>query len=218
MSSVDGRILGDRWGFKNPAQYFEKPASKIKVDAWIVGRTTMQEFCSPRKHKLPSRAPKLPRTDFVGEHKTKTYAVGIDPSGKCHWDTNMVDTEHAIEVLTEKVSDAYLHHLREKQVSYIFAGKKEIDLELALTKLRKLFGIKKARIDGGGHVNGSFLKAGLIDEFSHIVMPVADGTMDGPTVFETDGAKGKMIPKKLQLKSVKRLDGGVLWVRYSVKH
>jgi riboflavin biosynthesis pyrimidine reductase len=54
----------------------------------------------------------------------------------------------------------------------------------ALAKLRKLFGITKVRIDGGGVVWGSFLKASLIDEISHIVVPVADGSIGTPTVFD----------------------------------
>ena len=38
-------------------------------------------------------------TDFVGK-KARTYAVGIDPSGKCNWDTNMTDTEHVARIGT----------------------------------------------------------------------------------------------------------------------
>jgi riboflavin biosynthesis pyrimidine reductase len=93
--------------------------------------------------------------------------------------------------LTEKVSSTYLEHLRSKKVSYIFGGKKELDLALVLEKLNKLFNIKKLRIDGGGHVNGSFLKAGLIDEFSLVLAPVADGTIGSPTVFEAEEGYGK---------------------------
>jgi len=106
-------------------------------------------------------------------------AVAIDPSGKCRWDSNMVSTEHVIEVLTERVSMAYLKHLRDRQVSYVFAGKTAIDLKMALAKLARLFGIRKARVDGGGIVWGSFLKASLVDEISHIVVPNADGTRPG---------------------------------------
>jgi hypothetical protein len=81
----------------------QRTAETFKSDAWVVGRTTMQEFSSRKPHKL-----------------------------------------HVIEVLTEKVSTAYLKHLQDKQVSFIFAGKKEIDLKVALQKLDKLFGIKKS--------------------------------------------------------------------------
>ena len=126
----------------------------------------------------------------------------IDPAGKCFWDSNMVSTEHVIEVLTEKVSSRYLHHLQSKNVSYIFAGKTELNLETVLKKLYKHFGIKTLRIDGGGHVNGSFLKAGLIDEFSLVLAPVADGTIGQPSVFEVEKEFGRRKATQFSLRSV----------------
>ncbi len=218
LSSIDGRIRANRWPAKELGNLFEKTAESFKVDAWLVGRTTMQEFSSKKRHRLGKPDPSIPKKDFVGRHNTRTYAVVIDTSGKCHWDSNMVTTEHVIEVLTEKVSTAYLRHLRDKQVSYVFAGKSSIDLHVAVRKLTTLFGIRKIRIDGGGIVNGSFLEAGLIDEISHIVVPLADGSIGTPTIFDVRRDFGEGAAKKLRLKSIKRLSAGVVWVRYTVLH
>lgn len=218
MSSIDGRLQSDRWGYRDTADFFERPAAKIKVDAWIVGRTTMQEFSSKKAHRLGKPDRSIDKADFVGEHAGRSFAVAIDPLGKCRWDKNRIEDEHVIEVLTERVSSAYLKHLQEKQVSYIFAGKTEINLAVALKKLNHLFGIKRCRIDGGGTVNGSFLKAGLIDEISHVVAPVADGAMETPAVFDVEKGHTRRLAKKLTLKSVKRLTGGLLWVRYGVRN
>ncbi|HEY5703965.1 MAG TPA: dihydrofolate reductase family protein [Chthoniobacterales bacterium] len=217
LSSIDGRIQIHNWPPLNTSRIFESTAETFKSDAWIVGRTTMQEFSSKEPHRLGRPDPSIPKEDFIGSHSTKTYAVAIDPSGKCRWDSNMVSTEHVIEVLTETVSTAYLKHLRDRQVSYIFAGKTSINLKVALAKLRKLFGITKVRIDGGGVVWGSFLKASLIDEISHIVVPVADGSIGTPTVFDAEQGHTKRKAKALRLKSIKRFPGGVLWMLYRVK-
>src|SRR5215212_5702863 len=143
LSSIDGRIQVHNWPPLGTSGIFESTAETFKSDAWIVGRTTMQEFSSKKRHRLGRPDSSIPKEDFVGPHSAKTYAVAIDPSGKCRWDSNMVSTEHVIEVLTETVSTAYLQHLRDKKVSYIFAGKTSIDLKAALMKLRKLFGIAK---------------------------------------------------------------------------
>lgn len=156
----------------------------------------------------------MPREDFVGKHEAKTFCVAIDPSGKCRWETNMVTTEHVIEVLTEKVSDEYLDHLREKQVSYVFGGKADLDLELVLRKLRKIFGIKKVRVDGGGHVNGSFLKAGLIDEMSLVLAPLADGTLGSTSVFEVSNDVPGRKATRFKLHKITKLGKGFLWLRY----
>jgi 2,5-diamino-6-(ribosylamino)-4(3H)-pyrimidinone 5'-phosphate reductase len=218
LSSVDGRIQPTRWNFGKSAEVFETTAKKIKVDAWIVGRTTMEEFSSKKAHRLGKPDRTLEKRDFVGRHEASTYAVGIDPSGKTRWDKNLVEGDHVIVVLTEQVSTAVLRHLQEKQVSYVFAGVKKIHLATALRKLHQLFGIKRCRVDGGGTVNGSFLHAGLIDEFSHLVVPIADGAKGVPTSFDVDEGHTRRLATKLSLKSVKKLAGGVLWVRYRVKN
>lgn len=214
FGSVDGRIKQNIWGLKDHHKYFEETAAQIKADAWLVGRITMEEFSSKKIHLLSKGDVRIPKEDFVAQKVSKTYAVVIDPSGKCYWDSNMVSTEQVIEVLTEKVSSKYLEHLRSKNVSYIFGGKKELDLKVVLKKLYKLFNIKRVRIDGGGHVNGSFLKAGLIDEFSLVLAPIADGTIGAPTVFEVEKGYGKRKATHFTLKSVKRIYSDFLWIRY----
>jgi 2,5-diamino-6-(ribosylamino)-4(3H)-pyrimidinone 5'-phosphate reductase len=216
LGSVDGRIKQNIWGLKDPHIYFEETAEKIKADAWLVGRVTMQEFSSKKDYALQPAKGNIPKEDFVADQPAKTYAVVIDPSGKCFWDSNMVSTEHVIEVLTEKVSAAYLEHLRSKNVSYLFGGKEVLDLHVVLEKLYRLFGIKVLRIDGGGHVNGSFLKEGLIDEFSLVLAPVADGTIGSPTVFEVEEGYGSRKATHFSIKSVEQIYGNFLWIRYEV--
>ncbi|MEJ6981525.1 RibD family protein [Pedobacter sp. P351] len=216
LGSVDGRIKQNIWGFKDHHKYFEETAEQIKADAWLVGRVTMQEFSSQKPYALDANA-NVPYEDFVAEQESKTYAVVIDPSGKCFWDNNMVSTEQVIEVLTEKVPSAYLAHLKSRNVSYIFGGKEEIDLDQVMQKLYHLFNIKTLRIDGGGHVNGSFLKAGLIDEFSLVLAPVADGTIGSPTVFEAEEGYGNRRATRFSIKSVERIYENFLWIRYMVE-
>jgi 2,5-diamino-6-(ribosylamino)-4(3H)-pyrimidinone 5'-phosphate reductase len=214
LGSVDGRIKQNIWGFKDHHKYFEETAEKIQADAWLVGRVTMQEFSSKQTYSLTQENTPLPKEDFVARQPARTFAVVIDPSGKCFWNTNMVSTEHVIEVLSEQVPAAYLAHLRSKNVSYIFGGKTAIDLEVVLEKLYALFGIRVLRIDGGGHVNGSFLKAGLLDEFSLVLAPVADGTIGSPTVFEAQEGYGSRKATQFTIKSVERVYDDFLWIRY----
>ncbi len=214
LGSVDGKIKQTIWGLKDHHKYFEEPAAKIKADAWLVGRVTMQEFSSKKKLPAAKRRVVIPKEDFVADQPAKAFAVVIDPSGKCTWNSNMVSTEHVIEVLTEKVSSRYLAHLQEKNVSYIFGGKTDLDLALVVQKLYTLFGIRRLRIDGGGHVNGSFLKVGLIDEFSLVLAPIADGTTGAPTVFEAGEDPGKRKATRFKLQSVKKIYNDFLWIRY----
>jgi riboflavin biosynthesis pyrimidine reductase len=64
----------------------------------------------------------------------------------------------------------------------------------------------------GGHINGAFLRAGLVDEVSLLVVPGIDGRTGVPAVF--DGLAGRSL-FPLRLKSVDQR-GGTLWIRYEV--
>lgn len=224
LSSIDGRTNEKYWNNVNACELFEGPGAEIDWDAWLVGRKTMQGYSSKNVPQIPPKGAgnvDIQKVDFVGQHHIKKYAVVIDPSGKLYWDTNMATTEHVIEVLSENVSQDYLRHLRHRNVSYIFAGKTpdSIDLNLTLQKLKKMFGINKIRVDGGGTVNGSFLKAGLVDEISLLVAPVADGNKGSTTVFDAVPCNPGRMATPLKLEDVKKLDQypGVVWLRYKVQ-
>jgi riboflavin biosynthesis pyrimidine reductase len=149
------------------------------------------------------------RTDAPG------YAIAIDPNGRLRWESGAIDEEHAVAVLTEGVSDRYLAFLRDRGVSYLFAGKRQVDLPTVLRKLRALFSIRRLLLEGGGKINGSFLAAGCIDELSLLVAPVADGSVGTPTLFDSPRVGGPA--RALRLLSVEQRRGGLLWIRYRLQ-
>ena len=71
---------------------------------------------------------------------------------------------HIITILSEDVDLKYLAYLQKKGVSYIFAGEKNIDLKVALKKLKDLFGIEKIICEGGPTTTQSFLNENLVDK------------------------------------------------------
>jgi riboflavin biosynthesis pyrimidine reductase len=77
------------------------------------------------------------------------------------------------------------------------------------------FGIRTLLLEGGGHINGGFLQAGLVDEVSLLMVPGIDGRHDIPAVF--DGvAPSRHTAVPLKLKSVEQREGNALWIRYEV--
>ncbi|MBI2545242.1 MAG: dihydrofolate reductase family protein [Candidatus Aenigmarchaeota archaeon] len=78
----------------------------------------------------------------------------------------------------------------------------------ALNKANKL-GFRKVMVTGGGLVNSSFMKAGLIDEIIINVEPYLLGK--GIRIFSEDDFE-----KKLKLTDVKKLKLGIIQLRYSV--
>ncbi|NCD70125.1 dihydrofolate reductase family protein [Mucilaginibacter agri] len=218
MSSVDGRTLTEQWGQIKGRDSYEKTGSQHKADAWMCGRVTMErDFAGDEALHLKDPEAPISRADYIAESKAGSFAVAIDKDGKLNWRQSEIDGDHIISVLTEQVADKYLNHLQQTGISYVFAGKTEIDFKLVLQKLRKLFNIKTLLLEGGGHLNGSMLNAGLIDELSFLHLPIADGTPGTPTLFEINKDLPKTGPTKLKLLSVKELKNDVLWLRYKVK-
>ncbi len=216
VCSVDGRILGQRWKSGGSAKVFEDTAATIDSQGWIVGRKTMAEFCSKKPRRKRRGHFNVPKTDYVAPHTQKTFAVGLDPSGKLHWETGNVDTEHAIMVVTEKVTTDYLDHLRKAGVSYIFGGTSALDLGKVLQKLHKLFGVTRITVQGGGSNNGSFLNEGLIDELSLVVMPFADGAAGTQSVFDIKASGKRKLSHRLKLISHEVYQSQHIWLKYAV--
>ena len=123
-------------------------------------------------------------------------------------------------ILTKQVSDAHLAGLRRDGVSYIFAGERELDLALALEILNRELGIERLLLEGGGKSNGSFLRAGLIDEISLAVCPAVDGARGGPYAFDSreDETDARAPLRLMTLESCEVLEGGAVWLRYRLQN
>jgi riboflavin biosynthesis pyrimidine reductase len=81
--------------------------------------------------------------------------------------------------------------------------------------LRGHFAIRTLLLEGGGHINGAFLEADLVDEVSLLIVPGIDGRHGVATVF--DGlSQSRTAAVPLELKSVQQRKSGTLWVRYEV--
>ncbi|MCY8034300.1 RibD family protein [Bacillus sonorensis] len=229
LTSLDGKIIGDYLNEERAAYFidqYEKIHDHYGCKAWICGRVTMEEHFT-LGHKLnlkQDNIPTIPRTDYVAEKDAKTYVIAVDPSGKLGWTENSIapwneyrSEDHIVEVLTEQVSDAYLAHLKNIGISYIFGGKESLNFTVIVEKLKNLFSIDELMVEGGGFLNGSFLNEGLIDELSLVLVPIADGASNSVTLFETSSYLNNPKPVNFYLKAIEKLDDGGLWLKYVTK-
>ncbi|MBQ5320205.1 MAG: dihydrofolate reductase family protein [Oscillospiraceae bacterium] len=88
-------------------------------------------------------------------------------------------------MLTEQVDERYLGYLEAMGIPYIFAGKTEIDVELALEKLKNIVGCERLLLEGGSIINGAFQRADAIDELSLVVAPVVADKGDKPLFMDS---------------------------------
>ncbi len=218
-SSVDGRIIAENWGEKLDrfGSLYEECHNSFESQAWMVGRVTMEkDFTEGRKPEHVKPEKPIARTAFVGDKAAKSFAVAVDAKGKLGWDNNEIDGDHIIEILSESVDDGYLQYLQNIGVSYIFAGENNLDFTLALSQLYDVFGIQTLMLEGGGNINGSLLQAGVVDELSLLLLPIADGTSGLATTFEVPSSLSHYTARDLKLLDVTKLKHDVLWLRYRV--
>ncbi len=215
VSSVDGKIDGAALSSVMAEGEYEATGVKLKGDAWICGRTTMQQHFADKKPFVPtSKKPAGAQPVFVAR-RANSYAISVDTLGKLSWSNGDLDGDHLICIVSERAPADYLDMLRGKGISYVVAGKSSVDLKKAVYQLGKHFSIHTLLLEGGGHINGAFLKAGLVDELSLLVVPGIDGRHDIPAVF--DGLNpSKKKATALRLKSIERRKRDALWLRYGV--
>jgi len=218
LMSIDGRIVTGGWPMSaEGSRQYELVHASYEAEGWMCGRVTMEAFA---KHVRSDeevgreRASSAPREDFVAAGEHDSFAFAIDPSGRLAWESNDISGDHVVAVLSERVSDEYLAFLRKRDVSYILAGARDVDLSLALERIAARFGVRTLMLEGGGRINGGLLRAGFIDEVSVLIAPVADGRTGTPALFDIDG--DGTLPRRLVLDQVERRADDMLRLRYRV--
>ncbi len=219
-ASVDGRTLQSRWRPEGTAgELFEQVHDELAGEAWLIGRVTGQEFAKGKPYPASSQET-FPRQPWFAQRDAKAYGVVLDAHGKIAWGRSDIGGDPIVVVLTEEISDAHLASLRSEGVSYVFAGKSQLDLPLALEILNRDLGVKRLLLEGGGSTNGAFLRAGLIDELSLILCPAVDGAKGAPSVFNSTEAETehRAPVEAMSLESTRQLDGGAIWLRYRLQN
>ena len=220
VASIDGRILHSRWRptTRDGGDLFERLHVKLDGDAWVVGRVTGQEFAKGQPYDTKADRT-YPREPWLFRRDASAYGVVLDAHGKIAWGRADIGGDPIVVVLTEQVPDAHLGGLRREGVSYFFAGERELDLAFALEFLNRELGVKRLLVEGGGGNNGSFLRAGLIDEISLAIYPAVDGAKGAPSVFDStdQDAELRAPVAQMSLESCEVLDGGAVWLRYRIR-
>lgn len=215
VTSIDGKING---GFEEQADvaqsgtyYMQKLEEYSKSMA--IGRVTSKQSVCKQQVDLSNYANSdVPEGDYIIENTTDRYYISFDRKGSVHWESNIFAHEGMPEytilsVLTAQAPREYLAYLRSIKLPYIIAGEEEMDIPLALQKLKKYFGIEQLALCGGGIINGAFFKAGVIDELSMVVYPYIQGNAEARSVIELSG--GECFKKMSAIKAEILEDGGI---------
>lgn len=222
LVSIDGKVTGSFLSTKeaiSASTIYYDINRNTKSQGFICGRVTMEEsFTKGYKPNLTKyRNIKIEKKDYVACNTYEKYAIAFDRKGRLGWQKGILEDEdpgynnmHIIEVLTESATDEYLAYLQDIKVSYIFAGKEELNVKLALEKLKTLFNIDTLLLEGGSIINGAFLKEDLVDELSLVYVPLLAKKDDKPLFYDSK-------IKNFELISTERINDNI-YTRYKVKH
>lgn len=223
IGSVDGRLSTERYSklYGGAPEYFSnelylKKNLEQNADAWIVGRNSVKELAYPNSLEFNDEPATENFETFVAQRKTKKAVVVFDSKGLTDFTSNTIMDDEVIVVLGQKVSDKYLSFLKERNISYLFAGEDGYDLRLAIKTLNEYFGLYTFTLVGGATINGAFLKAGLIDELLLQLYPGIDGLSGVSSIFETKGTidDKPAMGQSLELIDVQKEAYGILYLHY----
>lgn len=219
VQSIDGRVtggfLGSSEGEKACESYYEINRM-LKGDAFACGRITMESsFTNGFRPDLTAYdGSDITAEDYIAR-RHGYYAVSFDRNANVGWQDGIIrdddtgyDDCHVIEVLTENAPKEMLAYYRSIGVSYIFAGRDDIDIAAALRKLYSLFGIKKLLLEGGSIINGAFLRAGAVDTLSIVVAPLIADKDDKPLFSDASMCSFRLI-------GANPMGDGSVWLRYA---
>ena len=171
---------------------------RAKVDGILIGKNTL-DADNPTLSVRYTRG-KNPVRILLDSRGT------IKSSSKIIQSCNKIPT---IVATTSLISKKNLLRLEKFPLEVIKCGKTSADI-LRLLKILHKKRIKKILLEGGGTINWSFLKRGLVDELIITIAPYILGGSDSVTLVEGSGFKSIFSMKKLKLRKIQKIGNEIV--------
>lgn len=142
--------------------------------------------------------------------------VVIDSHGRIPLDSKILKTACRIEtivVVSEMAQEQRIQNLRSRGAKVFVAGRKNVDLRKTLFYLNEM-GFKHVLAEGGGELNWSLLKLGVVDRLIVTVAPIIVGGRTSTTLVEGSGYETISDGIKMDLSKVYRQNRGELVLVY----
>ncbi len=218
VTSVDGRIDCSMVDHISGDEYSSTLAD-LNCPVELEGRVTMEHYSAERGYfEPPAGASPVGKPSVHIAVQSERYTVTVDTKGKLRWPSATINDAPLICIVSEQVTQAYLDTLKAQGISWICCGQERVSLPFAMEILYRDFGVRRLALLGGGLINGSFLKAELIDELSLLLAPGIDGRSGQPALMDGATDAPRFYPTQLELISVEPLPNGVVWLRYHIDY
>lgn len=213
-TSVDGRIdCNMTMHLPGQNEYYDSLDS-LNAPNRLSGRITGQLELSDGTFVAKDNQP-IGKQAFQKNATADGYEIVVDTHGTLLWNNEQNATRPHLIITSESAPKEYFDYLNTNHISWIATGAKKINLKRAMEILADEFDVTRLAVVGGGHINGSMLAAGLIDEISILIGAGVDGRGNQAAVF--DGIDKDEHPINLKLKNVTQYDSDTVWLKYTVK-
>jgi 2,5-diamino-6-(ribosylamino)-4(3H)-pyrimidinone 5'-phosphate reductase len=206
--SVDGSLTG----FMPDMELHYRIAGEYKPDIHLIGSTTIKAGIEMFGGEVPEEEPE----DFIKPERTGSVPswVIVDSGGKLkgllHTCRRFEFCKDVIVLVSESTPEDYKKHLLERNYDFITAGKKYVDIPLALSVLAEKYNVNKVLTDTGMILGNLLINLNLVSEISMLIHPLIIGE-SAYRIFNN-------VDNQLSLRLLKREEfgNGLVWVVYEL--
>jgi 2,5-diamino-6-(ribosylamino)-4(3H)-pyrimidinone 5'-phosphate reductase len=142
--------------------------------------------------------------------KKNPTRIIIDSKARIPLNSRIIESSNKIQTIiavTHDASSRKIKEIQKKGAQVLVSGNGKVNLRNLFQQLEKM-GLKKIIVEGGGEINWSVLKLGLVDELVVTISPLVIGGRDAITLVEgkgftniSDGIKMKLSNTIIQNKN-----------------
>ncbi len=213
--SLDGRITG----FNADVELYYELASKWDIDAVLMGSNTVLTGFGAEPGEIGEENLESMVNREKDPEDSRPFLVIPDSKGQIRiWNElfKMPYLGDIIVLCSKSTPEEYIDFLNERNIDYLIAGEKQVDLKDAMKRLNSEYGINSIRVDSGGILNGVLLNEGLVDEIHVLIHPELVGSINKGSIFISKDLNPLNDTIKLKLAHIDKLKDDIIWIKYDI--
>ena len=144
--------------------------------------------------------------------------VVVDSTGKIPSSSRLLKKANEINTIvatSKRISFDNIRRIESTGAKVLVAGRNKVELRKVFRILEKM-GYKRILVEGGGELNWSVLKLGIVDELTITISPRIIGGRSATTLVEGEGCNRISEGMPLKLRDVKRHANGEIILFYEL--
>ena len=213
--SLDGRITG----FNADVELYYDLASRWDIDAVLMGSNTVLTGFGAEPGEIGEENLESMVNREKDPEDSRPFLVIPDSKGQIRiWNElfKMPYLRDIIVLCSKSTPEEYINFLNERNIDYLIAGEKQVDLKDAMKRLNSEYGINSIRVDSGGILNGVLLNDGLADEIHVLIHPELVGSINKGSIFISKDLNPLNDTIKLKLAHIDKLKDDIIWIKYDI--